>query len=224
MTRDKDCIFFRNAIAVIDSIIVTLEDYLFLNPDQKREKFLEEVEVLNCSEIPARLLVNPNKYNVVMHRKAMALRIRSVYQSEPIYRFNKFFNASKLFLKDLKPEMLILLFERYINFSLEEVKNLILKKENCGHINLLLANKLFSVVHSDEIRFNEFIGVNNVSFEACITQFYNKSISRLNMSSVIPLLYDSKDIQEINVSLKKILELQKRKLQQPGGFRSKKRF
>lgn len=220
LTQDKSCIFFRNCIAVIESIIVTIDDYLGLNFDQRRNKFLEEVEILNSSGIPARLLTKPNKETIVMHRKAMTLRIRSRCQADPIYKKENLLTTSKLVWDKLHPEQFVIFFELYTNINITKILKIFLKQEEFQDINFLLAHKIFSIKNSDEIEFDEFIGVNTVPFEAFILQFSKKHIVRLTKVYKLNLPIDFKGKYD---PLEKILEIQSQKLQQPGGLKSKKR-
>jgi hypothetical protein len=219
LTREKSCIFFRNCIAVIESIIVTIDDYMGLKFDQRRDKFLQEVEILNSPGISARLLTKPSKKTIVMHRKAMSLRIRSRCQADPIYKKQDLFTTSKVIWDKLQPEQFIIFFERYTNINTTNILKYILKNQNFQNINFLLSAKIFSLYNSEQIEFNEFIGINTVPLEYYFLQFSNKCISRLNTIYKLNL---SLDFTTKSDPLAKILELQSQKLSQPGGLKSKK--
>nr|YP_009512073.1 hypothetical protein [Euglena hiemalis]AXI98028.1 hypothetical protein [Euglena hiemalis] len=221
LTRNKSCIFFRNCIAVIESIIITIDDYSGLNADQRRNKFLEEVEILNSSGIPARLLAKPNKETIVMHRKAMTLRIRSHCQADPIYKKRDLLTTSKLVWNKLHPEQFVIFFEQYTNINVLKILKIFYKKHEFQDVNFLLADTIFSLFNSDEIEFNEFIGLNTVPFETFILQFSKKRIIRLTKIYKLNLFSDLKGQYH---PLGNILEIQSQKLQQPGGLKSKKRF
>lgn len=220
LTKDKSCIYLRNCISVVESIIVTISEYFGLNSDQRREKFLEEVERLNSSGIPARLLTNPNENNILVHRKAMSLRIRSRCQADPIYKIDSILSSTKSVWDNVSPESFLISFERCTALDSMKIieKLLIQEKSNC--IESLIANKIFSMFKSEDIRFDESIGVNTVPFETLMSHAFEKHITRLKINGASLVSLEFKDPAD---PLIKLLELQKRKLQQPGGLKSDKR-
>lgn len=220
LTKDRSCIFFRNCLAVIESILVTIGEYAGLDPDQKREKFIDEVEAINSKGTPARLLVNPNQGNICMHRKAMTLRIRSSCQADPIYKLESLYSTSKSVWERVIPDRFVVAFGQYTNINASIVIEKILEKEQVKNLDQLIAEKLYSVMDSNDISFNESIGVNTVPLETHILQTYNKQIirSKINFTPNVPI-----DLSDSNEPLGKLLELQMQKLRQPGGLKSNKK-
>lgn len=220
ITKDKSCIFFRNCLAVIESIIITITDYTGLDSDQRRKLFLTEVEALNSSGVPARLLANPNKDNIIMHRKAIALRIRSGCQADPIYKMESLLSGSKSIWDKVTPDRFITSFGLYTNCDPTIIINEILIQEDIKNINLLIASKLFNNFNSSEVKFSESIGVNVVPFETLIIQSYEKHIVRIkeNYVPIVPTGFT-----DPNDPLGVLLNIQKQKYQKPGGLKSDKR-
>jgi hypothetical protein len=223
LTHDISCLFFRNCLAVIDSIIVNIDEYLSLSPFKRREKFLQDVESLNNPSVPARLFINPKKDFILIHRKGVSLKIRSTFQMYSIYKFNVSVSKNAAIFNTLRPSDFISFLEYYSDMNINEILINVLNNYGLNDISLFLVKKIFYLFDSDKIFFNEFIGVDSVPLEYFLLFLSKKYIIRARKESPLKIYTDFEDFY-IHGSFKNILKMQQQKIKQNLGFKTKSNF
>ena len=178
LKKNKYCIFFQSCLAVIDTIHITIENYLKLNLREKREMFLKEVDLVVHSKLRSRIFNYPLRDNIIMYRKGIILKIQNSWNFNFLYKLKLVFFSSKFFFEHITPYDFLVFFERYVYINSNELIYKFFFEEKVNDLNYLLSEQIFFNYNLNEIRFNESIGINTVPLETFLLRTYYKHVVR----------------------------------------------